>query len=104
MSFSKKRALFFIGFFWVCGNAVLWAGGWKGGLWNDGRAEVAVYDAERMMDGTPRQFKETLITQKTSDVFKLNDVQSFDADNYPYHYLASVLVNADRLSEAVKIT
>lgn len=96
--------------------------GQQAGVWNDGRAELAFYDSERVVDDKPRLFKEQLITakedlredtlvkadnpkaQKTIRVLKLNDVQKFDSDNYPYSFLTSVFVKDDPVSSVVKIT
>lgn len=99
------------------------AGGWGGSrLWNDGRAEVAVYDSERIVYGTKRVFREHLLTvreelrldtlvkadqpkgQPTVSVLKLNQVQQFDTDNYPYRYLTSVFVRQDDVARLMKMT
>lgn len=104
-------------------GSLAFGGNWgKNSLWDDGRAEVAVYDAERVVYGTPRNFKEHLITvkedfrsdtlvkaddpkkQKTWRVFKLNQVQKFETQNYPYGYLTSVFVREDPVQQVVKIT
>lgn len=105
-----------------CGGPV-WASSWgKNNLWDDGRAEVAVYDAERIVYDAPRQFKEQLITvkedlradtlvkadepkkQKVIRAFKLNQIQKFDTENYPYSYLTSVFVKEAPLSSVLKMT
>jgi len=103
--------------------AVLQAGNWgKNSLWNDGRAEVAVYNSERIVYGKPRAFTEHLITvkedlredtlvkaddlkkQKTIPVLKLNQVEKFDTENYPYSYLTSVFVKEAAVEQVVKLT
>lgn len=91
-------------------------------LWNDGRAEVAVYDAQRVVYDKPRKFRETLIVVKedlrldtlvkadrpkdvrTEKVFKLNQVQNFDTENYAYHYLTSVFSPVDDPAAVIKLT
>lgn len=80
-------------------------------LWDDGLAEVAVYDAERVVYGNRREFEFTQITVKedfnrehdvkTDDytrndlfpVMKVNQFCRIPTDNYPYHYLTSVFIN-----------
>ena len=80
-------------------------------LWDDGLAEVAVYEAERVIYGKKRQFEYTLITVKedfnrehnvkTDDysraalfpVMKVNQFARIPTDNYPYHYMTSVFVH-----------
>ena len=93
--------------------ALLQAANWgKDGLWSDGRAEVAVYDAEAMVDGKARAFKEHLITlreevrvaQKPVRTFKLNQVQNWELENYPQSVLASVVVKEDAVERVVKMT
>ncbi|MCG3204463.1 MAG: hypothetical protein KCHDKBKB_01178 [Elusimicrobia bacterium] len=99
------------------------AGSWgKDSLWNDGRAEVAVYDSERIIYGQPRHFKEHLIIVKEDmrmdtlvkaddpkkqpimRVFKLNQIQKIDTQNYPYNYMTSVFVKDDPIQQVVKMT
>lgn len=101
----------------------LQAASWgKNKLWDDGRAEVAVYDSQRIVYGKPRTFKEHLLTvkedlredtlvkaddlkkQKTIRVFKLNQVQKFETENYPYSYLTSVFVREEPLQQVAKIS
>lgn len=80
-------------------------------LWDDGLAEVAVYDAERTVYGKNREFEYTQITVKeefnkahnvkTDDysrpdlfpVMKINQFCRIPTENYPYHYLTSVFVH-----------
>ncbi len=91
-------------------------------LWDDGRAEVAVYDSEYVVDGKPRTFREHLITtrerlnpetlvkvdnpktQQGIDVFELTQVQHLDLANYPRNTLISVFVQDGDLQHVVKIT
>lgn len=103
--------------------APLGAAGWeRSGVWNDNRAEVAVYDAERVVEGKIRKYQNQLIVtredlrddtlvkaddpkkQKTIRTFKLNLIDKFEADNYPYAFLTSVFVEAEDLRKVVKMT
>ena len=77
-------------------------------LWEDGLAEVATYDAERVIYKKKRTFFYTQITvkeefnqqfnvktddYKRDDLFpmmKINQFCSIPADQYPYHYLTSL--------------
>jgi hypothetical protein len=83
-------------------------------LWDDGLAEVAVYDAERVVYGNKRSFDLTIITVKedfnkeynvkTDDykredlfpVMKINQFCRIPTDNYPYHYLTSVFIRREQ--------
>jgi len=121
---SNKFKVFWA-IFLSCGimASPLGAGRWgKNRLWKDGRAEVAVYDSERVVNGQPRKFREQLIVIKedfrvdtfvkadkpkkkeTIKIFKLNVIQKFDTENYPYSYLTSVFVKDSPLDEVLKIT
>lgn len=80
--------------------------------WEDGLAEVATYDAERVIYRKSRRFEYTLITVKeefnqqfnvkTSDytredlfpVMKVNQFCAIPAGQYPYHYLTSLFFGA----------
>ena len=82
--------------------------------WEDGLAEVATYDAERVVYKKKRSFEYTLITVKeefnqefnvkTDDyeradlfpVMKVNQFCAIPADNYPYHYLTSLFFRRDQ--------
>ncbi len=107
----------------AAGSDLSFAGSWaKNNLWDDGRAEVAVYESELVRYGLPRQFKEQLIVVKedfvadtlvkaddpkkktTIAVLKLNQVQKFDTENYPYSFLTSVFVRESDPREVIKIT
>ncbi|MBC5772913.1 hypothetical protein H8S95_02470 [Pontibacter sp. KCTC 32443] len=83
-------------------------------LWDDGLAEVAIYDAERVVYGKKRSFDFTIITvkedfnnehnAKTDDyirgdlfpVMKVNQFCRIPTDNYPYHYLTSVFIKREQ--------
>ncbi|WP_457064098.1 hypothetical protein [Hymenobacter sp. UYAg731] len=83
-------------------------------LWEDGLAEVATYDAERVIYKKKRTFDYTQITVKeefnqqfnvkTDDykrddlfpVMKINQLCSIQADEYPYHYLTSLFFRRDQ--------
>lgn len=85
-----------------------------GKYWDDGLAEVAVYDAERTIYKKKRTFEYTQITVKeefnqafnvkTDDykrtdlfpVMKINQFCSIAADQYPYHYLTSLFFRRDQ--------
>jgi len=91
-------------------------------LWDDGQAEVAIYDAERIVYGKARQFdyvyvlvKETFnkeFTVKTDDydrsdlypVMKVNKFCRIPTDKYPYHYLTSLFYKRDNPSLVHKLT
>lgn len=77
-------------------------------LWDDGMAEVAEYDATRIIYGKQRTFIYSFATTKEAfnkaynvktddygrsdlfDVIKLNMFARIETDNYPYHFLTSV--------------
>ncbi|RSK34556.1 hypothetical protein [Hymenobacter metallilatus] len=91
-------------------------------LWEDGKAEVATYDAERVIYGEPRRFEYTLITVKEEfnqqynvktddyqrqDVFpviKVNQFCSIPTPNYPYHFLTSLFFRRDQPVQLHKLT
>lgn len=91
-------------------------------LWDDGKAEVATYDAERVVYGKVRQFeyvyvlvKETFneeYTVKTDDyerddlypVMKVNKFCRIETLKYPYHYLTSVFFKRDNPQTVHKLT
>lgn len=99
---------------------------WKTGfglapLWNDGNAEVSVYDARDVKDGLPRSSKAVLIVvaedlrpdtlvksdrpegAKTVRVLKLNHVRSIPTGVYVYQQMLSVFLGAEGL-DPVKLT
>ena len=91
-------------------------------LWEDGKAEVALYRAERVIYGQVRQFEYTLITVKeefnqqfnvkTDDyrrqdlfpVMKVNQFCSIPTDTYPYHFLTSLFFRRDQPVQLHKLT
>ena len=90
--------------------------------WEDGLAEVATYDAERIVYKKKRQFEYTLITvkeefnqqfnvktddYKRADLFPVMKVNAFcqiPADQYPYHYLTSLFFRRDQPVALYKMT
>jgi hypothetical protein len=90
--------------------------------WEDGLAEVATYDAERVVYKKKRQFEYTLITVKeefnqefnvkTDDyqrpdlfpVMKVNAFCQIPTDQYPYHYLTSLFFRRDQPVALYKMT
>ena len=90
--------------------------------WEDGLAEVATYDAERVVYKKKRRFEYTLITVKeefnqefnvkTDDyqrpdlfpVMKVNQFCQIAADEYPYHYLTSLFFRRDQPVALYKMT
>ncbi len=81
----------------------------KDGLWNDGRAEVAVYDSERVVDGKVRKFREHLITMKETDGpkktrgFRFHQAQTIELENYSRHYLTEISADGDTARKTLKI-
>ncbi|MFB3126360.1 MAG: hypothetical protein ACE1Z8_02640 [Candidatus Acidiferrales bacterium] len=92
-------------------------------LWDDGRAEVALYDARRPQYGKVESYQAVFIVVKedfnrqhyvkadppfegkdTFPVLKLNAVHSYWTDNYPYHFMESVFVRRDDPTALVKLT
>ncbi len=92
-------------------------------VWDDGLAEVAVYDATRSVYGKSRSFETVLITVKEDlnaayhvkadppydgkqliPALKMNIVSEIQTDNYPYRYLTSVFVDRDDVDRLVKMT
>lgn len=91
-------------------------------LWEDGQAEVALYDAEMVIYGQPRPFEQALITVKedfnkvynvkTDDynrndlfpVMKVNRFADIPTPNYPYHYLTSLFFKRDQPEQLHKMT
>lgn len=91
-------------------------------LWEDGLAEVAVYDAERTVYQKKRTFEYTQITVKEefnqqfnvktdsyrrNDLFpvmKINQFCQIATDRYPYHYLTSLFFRRDQPVALYKLT
>ncbi|GGG42853.1 hypothetical protein [Hymenobacter glacieicola] len=91
-------------------------------LWEDGKAEVATYEAERVVYGEPRRFDFTLITVKEEfnqqynvktddtrrkDVFpvmKVNQFCTIPTEQYPYHFLTSLFFRRDQPAQLYKLT
>ncbi|UOQ76956.1 hypothetical protein MUN84_21180 [Hymenobacter sp. 5516J-16] len=91
-------------------------------LWEDGKAEVATYEAERVVYGEPRRFEYTLITVKEEfsqqynvktddrqrkDVFpvmKVNQFCTIPTEQYPYHFLTSLFFRRDQPAQLHKLT
>ncbi|MSS71400.1 MAG: hypothetical protein EXS64_07910 [Candidatus Latescibacteria bacterium] len=91
--------------------------------WDDGLAEVATYDAERVVYKKTRRYEVVLITVKEDfnatshakadppyegktllPVLKLNGVATIQTENYPYHYLTSAFVRRDDVLRLEKLT
>lgn len=90
-------------------------------VWNDGRAEIATYDAVRVVYGKPRRHTTTMITVKedfnsefdvktdTYDrrdllaVMKINLASTIQTDAYPYHYLTSMFFRRDDAASVHKV-
>ena len=92
------------------------------GLWDQGKAEVAQYQAQRVIYGKPRDFEYTLILVKETfnqeykvktddydrddlfEVMKINKFARIPTDNYPYHYMTSIFYKRDQPSTVYKLT
>ncbi|QDA62284.1 hypothetical protein [Hymenobacter jejuensis] len=91
-------------------------------LWEDGLAEVAIYDAERVIYNKQRRFEYVLITvkeefnqqfnvktddYKRKDVFPVMKVNQFcriPTEQYPYHFLTSLFFRRDQPVPLYKLT
>ena len=92
-------------------------------LWDDGQAEVALYEANRPQYGRVEPYEAVFIVVKEEfngrlfvkadapyegkrvfPVMKLNALHSYWTQNYPYHYLLSVFVRRDDPTNLVKLT
>lgn len=91
-------------------------------LWDDGLAEVAQYEAERVVYGKPRHFEYTHIlvkedfnqeyNVKTDDygrrdlfpVMKINQFARIPTEKYPYHYLSSLFYKREKPGQLHKMT
>jgi len=95
----------------------------RGALWDDGQAEVTLYDAQRPQYGKIVSYQTLFIVVKEDfdaklhvkadppyerraliPVLKLNAVHSYWTDRYPYNFLASVFVRRDDPQALVKLT
>ncbi|SMC00346.1 hypothetical protein SAMN00120144_1960 [Hymenobacter roseosalivarius DSM 11622] len=90
--------------------------------WEDGLAEVATYEAERVVYDKVRRFEYTLITVKEEftpqfdvkadtlqrpdlfPVMKVNQFCRIETDQYPYHYLTSLFFRRDEPVALHKLT
>lgn len=90
--------------------------------WDQGEAEVAKYDAQRVVYGKPRDFEYVYILVKETfneefkvktddygrndlfDVMKINKFCRIPTDNYPYHYLTSIFYKREQPSTVYKLT
>lgn len=91
-------------------------------MWEQGVAEVAKYDAQRVVYGKLRQFEYVYILVKETfneeykvktddyerkdlfDVMKINKFARIPTDNYPYHYLTSIFYKRQQPSTVYKLT
>lgn len=91
-------------------------------LWEDGMAEVAVYDAERVIYNRVRRFEYVQLTVKeefnnqyhvkTDDyqrpdlfpVMKVNQFCRIETDQYPYHFLTSLFFRRENPTGLYKLT
>jgi len=83
--------------------------------WYAGKAEWALYDAQRTIYGTARHYEATIFTNKqqmdpqtttktsnpqdpnTIEVFKHNISEIIDTENYPYRFLTTSFIRTDNL-------
>ncbi|NMM49513.1 hypothetical protein [Marinigracilibium pacificum] len=91
-------------------------------LWNDGLAEVNIYDAERVIYGESRKYEQVYIAVKETfnkeyhvktdnyerndlfDVIKVNLFADIPTHKYPYHYLMSIFFKRELPYEVNKLT
>lgn len=80
---------------------------WDGRIWNDGRAEVAIYESKALVDSKPRDFRETLLTSKEEQgrnkAFRFTVARTVEGANQPYHQNVTVLLDAKKQEEVLKI-
>ncbi|MGV3642294.1 MAG: hypothetical protein ACO1NZ_17355 [Adhaeribacter sp.] len=94
----------------------------KNALWDDGLAEVATYEAERVIYDKNRQFEYVLITVKEDfnkaydvktdsydredlfPVMKVNQFCRIPTDNYPYHFMTSLFFRRSNPVDLHKLT
>lgn len=103
-------------------SGIVWTTGFgRSAIWNDGNAEVSVYQARDVKYGIPRNSRATLIVVaedlsaekmvkadhpeagRTRRVLKLNHVRSIPTGVYIYEQMLSVFLGAERM-EPVKLT
>jgi len=125
--------VFFLFTFFKCENRTRAAGplagdecfdmNWaKHSLWDDGLAEVAIYDAEKIIYGKTRKFEYVHICVKeefnqayrvkTDDyqrqdlytVLKVNKFCRIMTDNYPYHFMTSLFLKRENPLKLHKLT
>ncbi len=91
-------------------------------MWDKGVAEVAKYDAQRVVYGKNRNFEYVYVLVKETfneefkvktddyerrdlfDVMKINKFCRIPTDNYPYHYLTSIFYKREQPSTVYKLT
>jgi len=91
-------------------------------IWDDGLAEVAVYDATRRVYGKIRDYECTYITVKEVfneayqvktddynrddlyDVLKVNRFERIEMEKYPYHFLSSMFFKRNEPQKMHKMT
>nr|WKN40240.1 hypothetical protein K4G66_16220 [Tunicatimonas sp. TK19036] len=91
-------------------------------LWEQGQAEVAKYQASRIVYDKRRDFEYVFILVKETfneefnvktddyerddlfDVMKINKFCRIPTDNYPYHYLTSIFYKREQPSTVYKLT
>ncbi|MBB4602279.1 hypothetical protein HNQ93_002152 [Hymenobacter luteus] len=91
-------------------------------LWEDGKAEVATYEAERMVQGESRRFEHVFITAKEEfnqqynvrtdslqrkDIFpvmRFGQLCSIPTDTYPYHLQTCLFFRRDQPVQLHKLT
>lgn len=94
----------------------------KNEKWDQGEAEVAKYEAQRVVYGKPRNFEYVFILVKETfnkeykvktdtydrndlfEVMKINKFCRIPTDNYPYHYLTSIFYKREQPSTVYKLT
>lgn len=94
----------------------------KDKLWDDGLAEVAIYDATRTIYGKSRAFDYVYVAVKEVfneeyqvktddynredlfDVIKVNKFADIPTENYPYHFLTSVFFKRESPTTVHKLT
>lgn len=94
----------------------------KDKLWDDGQAEVAIYDAVRVIYNKPRYFDYVYILVKEDfnkefrvktdnydredlyQVMKVNQFADIPTDNYPYHFLTSIFYKRENPVQVHKLT